>query len=81
MNTQVANTQPKCWVFATWVFRASGRLYPTLELELGIGDLGIHDVGYRISWVFRTPIVRQAAVKESKQQDMITDEGSMIGIK
>ena len=29
------------WVFATWVLRASGRLYPTLELELGIGDLGI----------------------------------------
>ena len=24
------------WVFATWVFRASGRQYPTLELELGI---------------------------------------------
>ena len=38
------------WVFATWVFRASGRLYPTLGLELGIGDwvfttLGIEEVG------------------------------------
>ena len=45
------------WVFATWIFRASGRLYPTLELELGIGDLGIHDDGYRRSRVFRTPIM------------------------
>ena len=45
------------WVFATWVFRESGRLYQTLELELGIGDLGVHDVGYRRRWVFRTPIL------------------------
>ena len=48
----VRNTQ--LLLYPTWVFRASGRLYPTLELELGIGDLGIHDVGYRRSWVFRT---------------------------
>ena len=47
----VRNTQ--LLLYPTWVFRASGRLYPTLELELGIGDLGIHDVGYRRSWVFR----------------------------
>ena len=24
---------------------------------MGIGDLGIHDVGYRRSWVFRTPSI------------------------
>ena len=26
--------------------------YPTLELELGIDDLGIHEVGYSRRWVF-----------------------------